>query len=67
MVSQVAVITVDPRQLAAVAPKSGLAEALLSGLGGGSAARVDARVPLPSFVSPACGRPSAPAVSAPRS
>ncbi|UXX95812.1 hypothetical protein N7U49_35495 [Streptomyces sp. AD2-2] len=52
VVSQVAVITVDPRQLAAVAPKSGLAEALLSGLGGGSAARVDARVPLPSFVSP---------------
>ncbi|WP_328932232.1 MULTISPECIES: hypothetical protein [unclassified Streptomyces] len=52
VVSQVAVITVDPRQLAAVAPKSGLAEALLSGLGGASGGRVDARVPLPSFVSP---------------
>ncbi|MER7922105.1 hypothetical protein ABTY96_03035 [Streptomyces sp. NPDC096057] len=52
VVSQVAVITVDPRQLAAVAPTSGLAEALLSGLGGMSGAGVDARVPLPSFVSP---------------
>ena len=31
--SQVAVITVDPRQLAAVAPKSPLADALLSGGG----------------------------------
>lgn len=52
VVSQVAVITVNPRQLAAVAPESGLAGALLSGLGGESGARVDARVPLPSFVSP---------------
>ncbi|MGW3103835.1 hypothetical protein [Streptomyces sp. NPDC001100] len=48
-IPQVAVVTVDPRQLAAVAPKSPLAEALLSGLAG---TRSDAGTPLPSFLSP---------------
>ncbi|MEV0742681.1 hypothetical protein AB0I51_43735 [Streptomyces sp. NPDC050549] len=47
-IPQVAVVTVDPRQLAAVAPKSPLAEALLSGLG----TRAGASTPLPSFLSP---------------
>ncbi|MFE2416467.1 hypothetical protein [Streptomyces hokutonensis] len=45
-IPQVAVVTVDPRQLAAVAPKSPLAKALLSGL------TADAGAPLPSFLSP---------------
>ncbi|SEE92785.1 hypothetical protein SAMN05216489_08986 [Streptomyces sp. 3213] len=45
-IPQVAVITVDPRQLAAVAPKSPLAEALRSGL------TADSGTPLPSFLSP---------------
>lgn len=49
-IPQVAVITVDPRQLAAVAPESPLAEALLSGPTG---PRADANTPLPSFLSPA--------------
>ncbi|WP_406450261.1 hypothetical protein OH768_04550 [Streptomyces sp. NBC_01622] len=48
-IPQVAVITVDPRRLAAVAPKSPLAEALLSGLAGTGA---DASTPLPSLLSP---------------
>jgi hypothetical protein len=49
VIPQVAVITVVPRQLAAIAPKSPLAEALLSGLAG---TRADASTPLPSFLSP---------------
>ncbi|WP_406121126.1 hypothetical protein [Streptomyces sp. NBC_00989] len=52
VVSQVAVITVDPRQLAAIAPKSPLAAALLSGLTVPSGTRTGANVPLPSFLSP---------------
>ncbi len=52
VVSQVAVITVDPRQLAAVAPKSPLADALLSRLATPPGTRTDASVPLPSFLSP---------------
>jgi len=48
-IPHVAVVTVDPRQLAAVAPKSPLAEALLSGLAG---SRADASTPLPSYLSP---------------
>ncbi|WP_307782169.1 hypothetical protein, partial [Streptomyces sp. MBT65] len=51
-VSQVAVITVDPRQLAAVAPESPLARALSAGLTTPPGQRVDASVPLPSFLSP---------------
>ncbi|WP_327400696.1 hypothetical protein OG194_11055 [Streptomyces sp. NBC_01288] len=50
--SQVAVVTVNPRQLAAVAPKSPLAAVLLSGLTIPSGTRVDASVPLPSLLSP---------------
>ncbi|WP_234337112.1 hypothetical protein [Streptomyces xylophagus] len=50
--SQVAVITLDPRQLAAVAPESPLADALLSRLTTPPGTRADANVPLPSFVSP---------------
>ncbi|MBK6014844.1 hypothetical protein [Streptomyces sp. MBT53] len=49
-IPQVAVITVDPRRLAAVAPKSPLAEALLSSALAGT--RADASTPLPSFLSP---------------
>ncbi|MBW8796869.1 MAG: hypothetical protein JF597_25705 [Streptomyces sp.] len=49
VISPVAVITVDPRQLAAVAPKSPLAEALLSGPAG---TRAGAHAPLPSLLSP---------------
>ena len=49
-IPQVAVITVDPRRLAAVAPKSPLAEALLSS--GIAGTRADASTPLPSFLSP---------------
>jgi len=53
VVSQVAVITVDPRQLAAIAPKSPLADALLTGLATTPpGTRLDASVPLPSFLSP---------------
>ncbi|WP_223186339.1 hypothetical protein [Streptomyces sp. CBMA29] len=52
LITQVAVITVDPRQLAAVAPKSPLAAALLSGLATAPGTRIDASVPLPSFLSP---------------
>ncbi|MGH1554365.1 hypothetical protein ACRAWF_27750 [Streptomyces sp. L7] len=61
-IPQVAVVTVDPRQLAAVAPNSPLAAALLSGLVG---SRADANTPLPSFLSPGSGRGSAPAASPP--
>jgi putative ABC transport system permease protein len=46
------VITVDPRQLAAIAPKSPLADALSSGLAAPPGTRLDASVPLPSFLSP---------------
>ncbi|MDX6354904.1 MAG: putative transport system permease protein, partial [Streptomyces sp.] len=52
VISSVAVITVDPSQLAAVAPKSALARALLSGLATPPGTRVGANVPLPSFLSP---------------
>jgi len=53
VVSQVAVITVDPRQLAVIAPKSPLADALLTGLATTPpGTRLDASVPLPSFLSP---------------
>ncbi|MET7574005.1 hypothetical protein ABZT04_36795 [Streptomyces sp. NPDC005492] len=52
VVPQVAVITVDPRQLAAVAPQSPLADALLSGLATPQGTRVDANTSLPSFLSP---------------
>ncbi|MET7489940.1 hypothetical protein [Streptomyces sp. NPDC005538] len=52
VVPQVAVVTVDPRQLAAVAPQSPLADALLSRLPDPAGTRVDADTPLPSFLSP---------------
>ncbi|MFI5883317.1 hypothetical protein [Streptomyces sp. NPDC051554] len=52
VVSQVAVITVDPRQLAALAPKSPLAAALRSGLTTPPGTRTGASTPLPSFLSP---------------
>ena len=51
-IPQVAVITVDPRQLAAVAPKSPLAAALLSGLTTPQGTRTSASTPLPSLLSP---------------
>ncbi|MGW1782122.1 hypothetical protein ACWCQQ_23750 [Streptomyces sp. NPDC002143] len=52
VISRVAVITVDARQLAAIAPKSALADALLSGPATPPGARADANAPLPSFLSP---------------
>ncbi|MET7690308.1 hypothetical protein ABZT06_20380 [Streptomyces sp. NPDC005483] len=52
VISPVAVITVDPRQLVAVAPKSALAGALLSRLPTPKGTRADASAPLPSLVSP---------------
>jgi putative ABC transport system permease protein len=52
VISQVAVITVDARQLAALAPKSPLAKALLSGLVTPAGSRIDASTPLPSLLSP---------------
>ncbi|WP_240677068.1 hypothetical protein [Actinacidiphila soli] len=52
VISPVAVITVDPPQLAAIAPKSPLAGALLSGLATAPGTRDGASVPLPSFLSP---------------
>jgi putative ABC transport system permease protein len=52
VISSVAVITVDPRQLAAIAPKSPLAGALLSGLATPPGTPAGASVPLPSFLSP---------------
>ncbi|MFF5300981.1 hypothetical protein ACFY5F_16630 [Streptomyces sp. NPDC013161] len=51
-IPQVAVITVDPRQLAAIAPKSPLAAALLPGLTTPQGTRTGASTPLPSFLSP---------------
>ncbi|WP_405990296.1 hypothetical protein [Streptomyces sp. NBC_00986] len=51
-IPQVAVITVDPRQLAAIAPKSPLAAALRSGLTTPPGTRTSASTPLPSFLSP---------------
>ncbi|MFD8813841.1 hypothetical protein ACFV23_20685, partial [Streptomyces sp. NPDC059627] len=51
-ISSVAVITVDPRQLAAVAPKSPLAGAMLAGLAASPGTRAGASTPLPSFLSP---------------
>ncbi|MCZ4120306.1 hypothetical protein [Streptomyces sp. H39-S7] len=51
LVPAVAVITVDPRQLAAIAPKSPLARTLLSGLATAPGTRAGAGVPLPSFLS----------------
>ncbi|MEU2421098.1 hypothetical protein ABZ619_08655 [Streptomyces sp. NPDC007851] len=52
VVSQVAVITVDPRQLAAVAPRSPLAVTLRSRLTGPTGARAGTNAPLPAFLSP---------------
>lgn len=52
VVPQVAVITVDPRQLVAVAPASPLARALLSRLATPKEDRAGANAPLPSFLSP---------------
>ncbi|MEU5598832.1 hypothetical protein [Streptomyces sp. NPDC020298] len=52
VVSQVAVITVDPQQLAAVSPKSPLADALLSRPASATETRAGANAPLPSFLSP---------------
>ncbi|MYS24857.1 putative ABC transport system permease protein, partial [Streptomyces sp. DvalAA-14] len=53
VISAVAVITVDPRQLTAIAPDSTLARALLSGLTAPPATPAGADVPLPVFLSPA--------------
>ncbi|UWE11230.1 hypothetical protein [Actinacidiphila bryophytorum] len=50
VVSPVAVVTVDPRQLAAVAPRSPLARALLPALAGAQTS--GGTVTLPAFVSP---------------
>ncbi|MFE3032333.1 hypothetical protein ACFXKY_11830 [Streptomyces canus] len=50
VISQAAVITVDPRQLVAVAPKSPLAGALLSQLA--APTRTGANTPLPAVLSP---------------
>ncbi|MEE4543126.1 hypothetical protein V2S66_14255 [Streptomyces sp. V4-01] len=52
VVAPVAVVTVDPRQLAAVAPKSPLAGALLSKLAVPPGSRIGADATLPSFLSP---------------
>ncbi|MEU3611552.1 hypothetical protein ABZ725_04420 [Streptomyces sp. NPDC006872] len=52
VISRVAVITVDPRQLAAIAPKSPLADTLLSGPATETGTTADAGAPLPSFLSP---------------
>ncbi|WP_276207621.1 hypothetical protein [Streptomyces humi] len=52
VISPVALITVDPRQLAALAPKSPLAHALLSRLAAPVGTRAGAHAPLPSFLSP---------------
>lgn len=51
LTTRAAVITVDPGQLVAVAPRSPLARVLLAGLGPTPAGRPDARTPLPSFLS----------------
>ncbi|MFI5825094.1 hypothetical protein ACIA8I_39445 [Streptomyces rishiriensis] len=52
VISPVAVITVDPEQLAAVAPKSPLAATLLARLTTSTDTRADANAPLPSLLSP---------------
>ncbi|WUH89390.1 hypothetical protein OG900_04005 [Streptomyces sp. NBC_00433] len=52
-ISAVAVITVDPRQLGAVAPKSPLAARLLAALGDPPPVRSGGSVRLPSLISPA--------------
>jgi putative ABC transport system permease protein len=52
VIAPVAVITVDPRQLAAVAPKSPLAGALLSKLAMPPGTRIGPGVALPSYLSP---------------
>ncbi|MFC4035388.1 hypothetical protein ACFO3J_28535 [Streptomyces polygonati] len=52
VISSVAVITVDPRQLAAIAPKSPLAHALLSGLATAPGTLTGPSATLPSFLSP---------------
>jgi putative ABC transport system permease protein len=52
VISPVAVITVDPRQLAAVAPKSPLAGALLSRLATPTGNRAGTNTELPSILSP---------------
>lgn len=51
-ISPVAVITVNPRQLAALAPKSPMAGTLLAQLTTPTGARADANTPLPSLLSP---------------
>ncbi|MGQ4332276.1 hypothetical protein ACN6LE_001022, partial [Streptomyces hayashii] len=52
VISPVAVVAVDPEQLAAVAPKSPLAATLLARLGTATEARADANALLPSLLSP---------------
>jgi hypothetical protein len=52
VISPVAVVTVNPRQLAAVAPKSPMAGTLLARLATPTGARADANTPLPSLLSP---------------
>ncbi|MEV5952244.1 hypothetical protein AB0M11_00445 [Streptomyces sp. NPDC051987] len=52
VIPSAAVITVDPRQLAAVAPRSPLAAALLSRLAGPAGTRAGVHAPLPSLLSP---------------
>ncbi|MER6221590.1 hypothetical protein ABT189_13620 [Streptomyces sp900105755] len=52
VISSAAVITVDPRQLAAIAPKSPLAGTLLSRLATPAGTRAGANAPLPSLLSP---------------
>lgn len=51
-ISPVAVITVDPEELAAVAPKSPLAATVLARLATSADARADANAPLPCLLSP---------------
>lgn len=53
VISPVAVITVDPRQLAAVAPRSPLAGALTAALGTSRGTPAAAGLPFPAVVSPA--------------
>ncbi|MCX5425855.1 hypothetical protein [Streptomyces sp. NBC_00078] len=52
VISPVAVITVDPRQLAAVAPRSPLADTLLARLATPAGTRIGAHAQLPSLLSP---------------
>lgn len=52
VISPVAVVTVDPRQLATVAPKSPLAGTLLSRLATPAGTRTGVHTPVPSLLSP---------------